>query len=82
VLKSQLECAQRRRNNRLSEGRQTDDGTIDVCDERKVVLVDADAVVDAPSQVEAMVNAVVGYEVKPEKRKSSDCNLNTDGISK
>jgi hypothetical protein len=82
VLKSQLECAQRRRNNSLSERRQTDDGTIDVCDERKVVLVDADAVVDAPRQVEAMVNAVVGHEVKSEKRKSSDCNLTTDEISK
>jgi hypothetical protein len=54
----------------LSEGRQTDDGTIDVCDERKVVLVDADAVVDAPRQVEAMVSAVVGHEVKSEKKKN------------
>jgi hypothetical protein len=69
VLKSQLECAQRRRNNRLSERRQTDDGTIDVCDERKVVFVDTDAVVDAPRQVEAMVNAVVGHKVKSEKKK-------------
>ncbi len=69
MLKSQVESAQRRRNNRLSERRQTDDGTIDVCDERKVVFVDADAVVDAPRQVEAMVNAVVGHEVKSEKKK-------------
>ncbi len=82
MLKSQLESAQRWRNNRLSEGRQTDDGPIDVSDERKVAFVDAYAMVDAPRQVEAMVNAVVGHEVKSEKRKSSDCNLTTDGISK
>jgi hypothetical protein len=82
VLKSQLESAQRRRNNRLSEGRQTDDGTIDVCDERKVVFVDADTVVDAPRQVKAMVNTIVGYKVKSGKRKTFDCNLTTDGSLK
>jgi hypothetical protein len=69
VLKSQLECAQRRRNNSLFVRCQTDDGAIDVCDERKVVLVDADAVVDAPRQVEAMVSAVVGHEMKSEKKE-------------